>query len=1291
MFFFSHFYDNSVDDEWEVCYSELLLQQQSRIANLLFEVEQENTKAMKLIYTYDPSETIQQLKELKNEIQESSREDREKIVDEFRQTIGNLIADFKMELPPDNASAIDDLAFTSSTKPHDISKISDFTINNTTMVKEMLDTPNPKQMQQQPAANNKTATKSKPMASSAALSQTTLVHSLPPKQVEPVSAEKQKKVPTAYENALKQTMKSSSGKSTSRTSKSPASSEEVTRSEIEQLKQQIATLNQHVNERAKGEEMLQEINDKLRERLDQYKSQNSANVAMASQHQENLTSEIDRLKEKLHETESALRASQQETQAFREEAAKLEQISTYKQASLSPNKGMNSNNNNNITEFNSALFEDDPNTSLDAFATATYLTNLVRKATLIWRLSLRHSRECKKADIINSKLVMRKHFIIWKRRFMLPRSLSFIESNKQYKILQQFMNAWKQFVVNEQTVRACENLHCKYTIKHFANQWKQAIALKHANTKQIDKAIQLHNKVIFKKSIKQWRKATHVAKQKSRVMVSRADESQRYFLKARAFKAWCQWMMQTVYANRAKVATFHEYNCRRLLVTGFITWKQAARDISHTKKIVDRANNHAKSLLIRRTLKQWRKCYFESLKFSIQKQQADVQRKKQLVKQAAAVWFSKLQSIKNMKYSVMNAYEHYFMLLRKAFLRQWKMFVIMRKSKRDVKRQAELYFARSVFLKWHGKTANIKTNKRLCHKQSRVQQTNDRRSLMKAFKQWKKFVKYTKLHKRMASWFADKAQMMKLKHYWGKWKHALFINTRRALNSAQLDMYTMHQSSHASTNKLAEVEMENINLVHKLHELTAEYSAAKASIKDKDEAIHVLEKLREENLIVESALRGEIESLKNQNFDLEQEVERLKYQIITRDETEKTTQHIFELQNAEQAINNVRAELDDKHTALERTQKQINALEATSSETQQKMMHAFEIAASLRKLLEEKENQLLEYEHLKNDHERLVRTSDSSIQTLQQQMMDMQVHLHSLQQRLAQTELESQSKDDEIKRLEFELDIFTQRDEISPNITKPKRKVEMNEQKTSPNRVRPSSGYSLKLPSSKPQKNAIKRPFSATIVETTKSASADVVQATAQQQESTSGAANDQTHVGGTSGVIVPSLALPIRKYDDNNLYSSASAAASAMPTVTREVSFENLQLLEREEELKREQQEFEKTKRLLQSGAASSSSNPAATNQTSAPPITFSSSALSASLSARQPATTSAAPSLQLSSSFSGRTNPLAYGASPVASGNLMPSLYSSQQNQGLKFDTEIEKLQHQIMQRLAHSTNKQ
>ena len=78
------------------------------------------------------------------------------------------------------------------------------------MMKEMLETPKKSNgsTKNTNKKNNTTLMKKNSLSPSKVLSQTTMVHSLPPKQTEPMESQ-QKSAPTDYEKALQQTFRKS--------------------------------------------------------------------------------------------------------------------------------------------------------------------------------------------------------------------------------------------------------------------------------------------------------------------------------------------------------------------------------------------------------------------------------------------------------------------------------------------------------------------------------------------------------------------------------------------------------------------------------------------------------------------------------------------------------------------------------------------------------------------------------------------------------------------------------------------------------------------------------------------------------------------------------------------------------------------------------------------------------------------------------------------------------------------------------------------------------------------------
>lgn len=181
---------------------------------------------------------------------------------------------------------------------------------------------------------------------------------------------------------------------------------------------------------------------------------------------------------------------------------------------------------------------------------------------------------------------------------------------------------------------------------------------------------------------------------------------------------------------------------------------------------------------------------------------------------------------------------------------------------------------------------------------------------------------------------------------------------------------------------------------------------------------------------MERNLRAEVLALKEQNQDYEAEMESLRKQLIeAKTKAFDQTEAIFAKSNAQHGISKLHDEIQTKNAMLLQMEQNYATLQASQQETQLKLTSSFEMAASLRKLLEEKEIRLLELDTIKQDHDRALRTKDVQYSLLQQQFHKLQQEYLESQEKLRATQRIVQTKDEIAQKLKYEMDIFTLNDQ----------------------------------------------------------------------------------------------------------------------------------------------------------------------------------------------------------------------------------------------------------------------
>eukprot|EP01018_Ginkgo_biloba_P001910 Gb_17695 [translate_table: standard] len=248
------------------------------------------------------------------------------------------------------------------------------------------------------------------------------------------------------------------------------------------------------------------------------------------------------------------------------------------------------------------------------------------------------------------------------------------------------------------------------------------------------------------------------------------------------------------------------------------------------------------------------------------------------------------------------------------------------------------------------------------------------------------------------------------------------------------------------------VDVENLQLIDRLHTMQSEVSSLKKTIEEKEKEDEEMHRALEDGAVIESSLRGELEQqhIRMEEFELEILNLQKKLQMKNAEDTAGEVHHTLEIQNLEQALKELQTQLAEKTAHLESYEKALketaDKLEGASDESHEQLSNAFEIASSLRKLLEDRENQ---YATLEGDCRRkemelgeiqrklasanstfseTVEARDLRIQELENMLAEKQAEVNETHQELQELQLELDARDNLVRKLEYDIKLKSDQD-----------------------------------------------------------------------------------------------------------------------------------------------------------------------------------------------------------------------------------------------------------------------
>ncbi|XP_024518718.1 uncharacterized protein LOC112341925 [Selaginella moellendorffii] len=295
----------------------------------------------------------------------------------------------------------------------------------------------------------------------------------------------------------------------------------------------------------------------------------------------------------------------------------------------------------------------------------------------------------------------------------------------------------------------------------------------------------------------------------------------------------------------------------------------------------------------------------------------------------------------------------------------------------------------------------------------------------------------------LASWW----QGARLRAAFHSWMRSTFGNALTASFKCQTDLLEAVEKFEAQKHRTTTVDIENLHLIDRLHMMSSEIAFLMTRIGDKCKRQDDLQHALEDAAIIESSMRGDLEQKIIRILELEKDANVLQKNLQRKNSEDVAGEvyHALHVQSLEQALRNVQVELSQKSVQVDSYEKALketaDKLDGTSDESHQKLSSAFQIAASLRKLLEDRENQFaaLEGSSRRRDLElqeiqkklSLSKTTfmdtlearDTRINELEKLLLQKQSQIEEVQQDTQDVQLAINIQDNCYKKLEYDMKI----------------------------------------------------------------------------------------------------------------------------------------------------------------------------------------------------------------------------------------------------------------------------
>lgn len=244
---------------------------------------------------------------------------------------------------------------------------------------------------------------------------------------------------------------------------------------------------------------------------------------------------------------------------------------------------------------------------------------------------------------------------------------------------------------------------------------------------------------------------------------------------------------------------------------------------------------------------------------------------------------------------------------------------------------------------------------------------------------------------------------------------------------------------------MATLGLQKLQLSECLDKMSSEITNLRNTIVCKDKQKENLQRALEDGAVLEKSMLDELEHQHLRAEELEAEVERL--QTKNAEASAGDVSSTVEMQNLRQALHEHRAQLAEKTNQIDSYKQALRntaeKLEGVSDESSEKLTSAFEIAGSLRKLLQERDRQFASLENTCQSREMelaevqrkleatnntlsiTVGSRDARIRELEKMLHAKEREVQDAHHKLQNVELAIDANESRARKLEFDLKVMS--------------------------------------------------------------------------------------------------------------------------------------------------------------------------------------------------------------------------------------------------------------------------
>lgn len=865
------------------------------------------------------------------------------------------------------------------------------------------------------------------------------------------------------------------------------------------LRRQVAALQLDLEAHIDGEMRLQSINNELRERLELYMKQNHENVERAE-------NELNTLHEDMEQTLELQRRLAQRAQALEKEKKDMEAVLTRAADSYETERAILNNRLAEMSvevgdkanaEAKIAFLEAELSTSTNLKDKLEERLQIITDEVLFLKAKQEEYTEemhnLSKKDEIEKKIRSMANFCILRRNFFyLKEAVRDIcigrahnmKARKHYdskllfigwrffhlacgrsklikkkvielnhRILVNCFFAWVKMVQTSIMHKRNQIRQIKERLQRVLYSWEEYSMLVQSKPRKNHVATQHYSLHARGKVFRSWKmviKSWSLSKEVEEKLSLAAQIHYEVHCKRKIVHHWKNWLKYHVRPQRKKLLKIQTHINKMTMKQAISAWQCIMRIRWMTRIKYDEARNFEKRWIYLRTLSRFKDA-LRVINFERRiKIQASQFRKKRKAIEVVKRWRLLVQEKQNLRLYHQVALQFYANQLSKKSLRAWTNAITIFKTEKRAIREVNQCLTRAAMVLWRDYHVYHALKKK---KSTKAKTFRKRKSLQMArncLSNWWDLMAWKRRANQLNILMSQRLRRNLLQNSLHSWMNVTFDGLIVANAKFQDDLIQAQSQCKEQKHQVSTVDVENLQLIDRLHNMASEIAYLKTTINERSQEIHELHRAIEDAAMVESSMRDEIEQQQARIEDLQNANVILQRRIQTKnvEDTTGEVHHTLELQNMEHNLQQLHIQLAEQTSQLDSYEKALKEtaekLEGASDESQEKLTSAFEIAGSLRKLLEDREQQYacLEGSSRRRELElgevqrklaaanctlcETVEVRDARIEELENILSRKQSEILDIQSHLQDLEVALDSKESHVRKLEYEIQLMSE-------------------------------------------------------------------------------------------------------------------------------------------------------------------------------------------------------------------------------------------------------------------------